>query len=160
MKYKSKTEKYKKEQCRVKQEWKQVRKLNWIAEPELWLLFNVHPPNQTKFNSSSKPNKNQPHQTKPNSTTPNQTHPYQTELNYTKPNSSIPNRTHPHQTKLIHTKPISTAPNQTHLHQTKPSQTIPNQIWPSQTGRLSKAQPFPAFAYLLLYYHFTKLWLS
>ena len=113
---------------------KQVRKLNWIAEPELWLLFNVHIPNQTKISSSSKPNKNQPHQTKRNLTTPNQTHPYQTELNYTKPNSSIPNQTHQHQTKLIHTKPNSTAPNQTHPYQTKPSQTIHSQIWPTQTG--------------------------
>ena len=53
---------------------KQVRKLNWKAEP------NSH------------------------STTPNQTHPYKIKLNHTKPNSSIPNRIHPHQTKLIHTK--------------------------------------------------------
>ena len=39
---------------------KQVRKLNWTAEPELSLLFNVHLPNQKKISSSSKPNKNQP----------------------------------------------------------------------------------------------------
>ena len=57
---------------------KQVRKLNWIAEPELSILFYVDLPNQTKIILSSKQNKNQPLQTK-------------LKLNHTKPNSSIPN---------------------------------------------------------------------
>ena len=103
---------------------KQVRNLNWIAELELSLLFNVNFIIFLLFlsrSSSLKVNKNfwiifHPSQTelihnKPNSTTPNQTHPYQTKLNYTKLNSSIPNRTQPYQTKLIHAKPNSTTPN-------------------------------------------------